>query len=258
MSATPPYTPPARTSRRRAPCCGCTGAGSAASATSARTRRCATPRASSPSCATRGSSSTPSTRSPSVWRGQCSAEFRARARTFLRPPRRRDPTLRSRTAARVAAAAGRARAGSCAAMPRRPWRGGCAVPTRRPQAPAAEGYPTDEHLHDWRKRVRTFATSRSSCATRGPSSSAPRPRPPRTWRSCSATTIDLAVLTSRLGGEEAFAELRHLVAHRRAELQAEAFRLGRRIFTESPKRFTERVDGYLRRARREAPPALAA
>jgi hypothetical protein len=49
-----------------------------------------------------------------------------------------------------------------------------------------------------------------------------------------------------------------LIARRRAELQDEAFRLGRRVYAESPKRFGARVGRYLDAAARECRAELVA
>jgi hypothetical protein len=45
--------------------------------------------------------------------------------------------------------------------------------------------------------------------------------------------------------------VRALIARRRLELQDDAFRVGQRVYAESPKRFAARVGRYLRSAVRE-------
>jgi hypothetical protein len=45
--------------------------------------------------------------------------------------------------------------------------------------------------------------------------------------------------------------IQQLIAARRAELQAEAFQLGRRLYAEKPKIFARRIARYLRAARRD-------
>jgi CHAD domain-containing protein len=128
----------------------------------------------------------------------------------------------------------------------------------REAAREAERRPTDEHLHEWRKRAKDLRHQQELLRDAWPKLLGAQAKAAKDLADLLGDDHDLAVLTDRMDGEPVFEELRELVEHRRAELQGEAFRLGRRIYAESPKRFTKRVRSYLRRAQREAPAELAA
>lgn len=128
----------------------------------------------------------------------------------------------------------------------------------REAAREAERRPTDERLHDWRKRAKDLRHQQELLQDAWPKLLGAQAKAAKALADLLGDDHDLAVLTERMGGDPAFEELRELVEHRRADLQAEAFRLGRRIYAESPKRFTKRVTAYLARARREAPATVAA
>ncbi len=112
---------------------------------------------------------------------------------------------------------------------------------------AVEEEPTTEHLHEWRKREKDLWYHLTLLR--------------ETWPPLLRTAADEAhELSDRLGDDHDLAVLREwayehadgdalqgldeAVESRRAELQAEALDLGRRLYAERPRAFVERVRGY--------------
>ena len=125
---------------------------------------------------------------------------------------------------------------------------------------AVEGDPSDEHLHEWRKRVKDLWYHQRLLrdAWTGPLKA-------MADESSGLSDLlgddhDLAVLAARLV-ESDLAEgsaaldrdtLLTLVADRRGELQAGALRLGRRIYAETAKAYGRRLARYLEAAEAHA------
>ena len=110
--------------------------------------------------------------------------------------------------------------------------------------------PSDERLHEWRKRSKDLWYHLRLVR--------------RAWPEVMTTTADEAhELSDRLGDDhdlvvltadledarpplshEQLEHLRKLIGKRRKELQGEAFAYGERLFAEKPKRFVERIERY--------------
>ena len=110
--------------------------------------------------------------------------------------------------------------------------------------------PSDEALHEWRKRSKDLWYHLRLVR--------------RAWPEVMTTTADEAhELSDRLGDDhdlvvltadledarpplsrEQLEHLRKLIGKRRKELQGEAFAYGERLFAEKPKRFVERIERY--------------
>ncbi len=116
---------------------------------------------------------------------------------------------------------------------------------------AAMDDPTDENLHDWRKRAKDLWYDMRLLEG--------------VWKPVMRSWVreldrlgdllgldhDLAVFNQTLrdasltdNGSAAQARLIDLARERRRELQADAFDLGRRIYTENPAAFADRIGGY--------------
>jgi CHAD domain-containing protein len=126
----------------------------------------------------------------------------------------------------------------------------------------ALGDPSDERLHEWRKRVKDLRYQQQLLRPAWPELLGTQAKAAKQLADLLGDDHDLAMLDSRIGEdggsileEEA---LHALVADRRSDLQAQAFDLGRRVYAESPKRFTARIGRYLRSAARDSRPRLAA
>ena len=116
----------------------------------------------------------------------------------------------------------------------------------------AERKPTDERLHEWRKRAKDLRHQQQLLRPAWPDVLSAQAKGAKRLGDLLGDDHDLALLDERLRDDVRFADVRELLLQRRAELQAEAFALGRRIYAESPKRFGKRVGGYVASARREA------
>jgi CHAD domain-containing protein len=119
----------------------------------------------------------------------------------------------------------------------------------------AERDPTDEHVHDWRKRAKDLRHQQQLLRNAWPGVVGAQAKAAKALSDLLGDDHDLAVLQQHAGDG---AEAAELIAARREELQAEAFELGHRIYAESPKRFARRMDRYVREATREAATAAAA
>ena len=121
---------------------------------------------------------------------------------------------------------------------------------------------SDERLHEWRKRVKDLRYQQQLLREAWPQVIGAQAKGTKALADLLGDDHDLALLGERgrasgAGGAE-HDELVVLIARRRAELQDEAFRLGRRVYAESPKRFSARVGRYLDAAAREGRPELVA
>jgi CHAD domain-containing protein len=114
--------------------------------------------------------------------------------------------------------------------------------------------PSDECLHEWRKRVKDLRYQQQLLRDAWPQVIGAQAKAAKALAELLGDDHDLALLDERTHHDE----VRALIARRRGELQAEAFRLGRRLYAESPKRFGARIRRYLRAAAREGRVELVA
>jgi CHAD domain-containing protein len=114
----------------------------------------------------------------------------------------------------------------------------------------ARAAPEPELLHAWRKRAKDLWYHQRLLAPAWPGVLAAQAEEAHVLGELLGDDHDLAVLAARLAddapplapaADAQRAELRALVAHRSDELRAEATRLGRRIYAESPKAFARRL-----------------
>jgi CHAD domain-containing protein len=125
----------------------------------------------------------------------------------------------------------------------------------------ARATPEPELLHAWRKRAKDLWYHERLLAPAWPGVLAAQAEEAHALSELLGDDHDLAVLAERLADEAPplapvvdaqRAELRALIAHRSDELRADAIRLGRRVYAESPKAFTRRLARYLALAVDEA------
>lgn len=120
----------------------------------------------------------------------------------------------------------------------------------------ARAEPTPEHLHAWRKRAKDLWYHGRLLTPAWPAVLAAQADEAHTLTELLGDDHDLAVLAARLAQPAPLTPavdadrdaLLALVAERSAELQAEATRLGRRLYAESPKAFARRLARYVRTA----------
>ena len=119
--------------------------------------------------------------------------------------------------------------------------------------------PTNETLHEWRKRVKDLWYEERLIHDAWPAVLKARAAEDKVLSELLGDDHDLAVLSERLPElPVVVGELPHVIALRREALQAEAFGLGARIYAERPKDFGRRVDAWLRAAGKDAPEHAAA
>jgi CHAD domain-containing protein len=121
---------------------------------------------------------------------------------------------------------------------------------------------SDEALHEWRKRVKDLRYQQQLIRPAWPDLLAAQAGAAKQLGELLGDDHDLAVLEQRsraaAGDIAQLDDVLELVAHRRRELQEEAFRLGRRVYAEAPKRFAARIGRYLRSGMRDSHAELAA
>ncbi len=112
--------------------------------------------------------------------------------------------------------------------------------------------PTDETLHDWRKRVKYAWYHVRLLERAAPSVLAPLGARLHDLSDALGDDHDLAVLAARLrsdpgefDGEESVANALGLIDERRADLQERALRLGARLHVEPAPAYAARLSGYL-------------
>lgn len=134
---------------------------------------------------------------------------------------------------------------------------------------AATDAPTDEHLHEWRKRVKDLWYALTILRPIRPAALDGRIDLAHALADRLGDDHDLAVLLATLDGpgglppgDPALAAVRPLVAARRAELRRDAFALGPGLYAERPAEFDARCRAYWRAWRAaavadrfDAPPA---
>jgi CHAD domain-containing protein len=133
----------------------------------------------------------------------------------------------------------------------------------------ARDEPTDERLHDWRKRVKDLWYDLRLLAEVGGPSVRGQAKDAQALADLLGDDHDLAVLRGRLvaiAGDVAadVDAVLGLLDHRRPQLQAQATALGKRVYAEPPKAFVRRLRacwragrGQQREARRRDPADLA-
>ena len=111
--------------------------------------------------------------------------------------------------------------------------------------------PTDETLHDWRKRVKYTWYHVRLLRNAAPSVLKPLVGRFHDLSDVLGDDHDLAVLTQQLtadpadfGGDDAVAQAMAVIAYRRGDLQKRAARLGARLYVEPPDAFASRLVGY--------------
>jgi CHAD domain-containing protein len=124
---------------------------------------------------------------------------------------------------------------------------------------AVEREPSVEALHDWRKRVKDLWYHGRLLTDAWPGPLEALAEEAHVLSDLLGDDHDLAVLAETLAAGSTPAArapvdeepLIELIAERRAELQVEAVRLGRRLYAERPKAYGRRLAGYLDAARVE-------
>jgi CHAD domain-containing protein len=118
----------------------------------------------------------------------------------------------------------------------------------------ARATPEPELLHAWRKRAKDLWYHQRLLAPAWPDVLDAQAEAAHELSELLGDDHDLAVLDQRLADDAAplapavdaqRGELRALVAHRSGELRADAARLGRRLYAESPKAFARRLARYV-------------
>ena len=109
--------------------------------------------------------------------------------------------------------------------------------------------PTDENLHEWRKRVKDHWYHVRLLRNVWPKVMDAYKREMKSLSDALGSDHDLAVMTPVLrgepaafGGDEAVARLLELIVRRRAELQAQCRTFGRRIYAEKPRTLVARFE----------------
>lgn len=116
--------------------------------------------------------------------------------------------------------------------------------------------PTDEHLHEWRKRVKDLWYALRLVAEVGGPSLRGQAKDAHALADLLGDDHDLAVLRQHLlgsaGGVAADVDaVLGLLDHRREQLQAQAMALGERVYAERPKAFVRRARASWRAGRQQ-------
>jgi CHAD domain-containing protein len=121
---------------------------------------------------------------------------------------------------------------------------------------AAKNDPTAERLHEWRKRSKDLWYHHQLLQSSWPEAIDPLSDQAHDLADHLGDDHDLAVLAEwakehagAAGGLYALQELNDVIELRRAELQAQAFALGERLYAERPGAFRRRFRGYWRSSR---------
>ncbi|MFC3607888.1 CHAD domain-containing protein [Stutzerimonas tarimensis] len=123
---------------------------------------------------------------------------------------------------------------------------------------AAQQNPSDELLHDWRKRVKDHWYQTRLLREAWPRLFKARQKSLETLADCLGDDHDLAMLqllmkeqAELFGAQVTFDELAAVVAQRRAELQSRAWREGHLLYAEKPDALVSLWGNYWRVARKE-------
>ncbi len=124
----------------------------------------------------------------------------------------------------------------------------------------AEAKPTDSHLHEWRKSLKTLWYQVRLIERSSPSMLAPLVATLDDIAEALGDDHDLAVLIERLsatpdrfGGKRNVKRATRLARRQQADLRQRAFRLGAAVYAESPSAFTKRMRSYWNLTRRGGP-----
>ena len=111
----------------------------------------------------------------------------------------------------------------------------------------ADREPTDEHLHEWRKRVKDLWYQQALLEQLCPAELKPRAKQAKKLSQKLGDDHDLAVLAERLRAEPSLLgdALLPLIAQRRAKLLRQVRKRGRRVYAERPKQFARRLRRYV-------------
>jgi CHAD domain-containing protein len=122
----------------------------------------------------------------------------------------------------------------------------------------ASGDPSDESLHEWRKRTKDLWHTLQILQPVRPEYTQVRGDQAHELADALGDDHDLAVLhqilSDQAGGtidQAAVDEIRPLIDRRRSELQLDAYSLGEKVYAESPKVFVTRLGAYWRAWRSE-------
>jgi len=117
--------------------------------------------------------------------------------------------------------------------------------------------PTPGHLHEWRKKAKSLGYGLKLIEGLGPAKLARRIRASDALTEALGDNHDLFLVLRSLRQEHRafpavdFAALARRIGHKRAKLQERAFKLGQKIYDQKPDAFKQRLDRYLRRARKK-------
>lgn len=128
----------------------------------------------------------------------------------------------------------------------------------------AQREPTDEHLHDWRKRVKDLWYHQRLLATAWPEALGTQAEQSHRLANLLGDDHDLAVLHATLVGDGGpmtrtpsdVEPVHELIAERRNELGTQAHELAARVYAEKPKAYGRRLAAYVCAARADAPPVM--
>jgi CHAD domain-containing protein len=127
---------------------------------------------------------------------------------------------------------------------------------------AAADEPTDEHLHEWRKRAKDLWHALQILRPADPKRMKARARQAHQLSDLLGDDHDLAVLREHvalpgpaLGQEATRTALLSVIDRRRRSLQRQALKLGARVYGSRPKRFARSIErGWQRRAAKQPEP----
>jgi CHAD domain-containing protein len=121
---------------------------------------------------------------------------------------------------------------------------------------AARRSPTPEHLHEWRKKAKSLGYGLELIKDLGPGKLSGMIRRSNELTEALGDDHDLSMLLTALGDENVshpardFRPLARRISLKRAKLQKRAFKLGGKLYGEKPASFEDRLDRYLRRAKK--------
>jgi CHAD domain-containing protein len=129
---------------------------------------------------------------------------------------------------------------------------------------AAADEPTDEHLHEWRKRAKDLWHALQIVRPADPKRMKARAKQAHRLSDLLGDDHDLAVLREHVAAtafpaedEAARAALLSVIDRRRGSLQRAAFKLGARVYGRRPKRFARSVERGWRKRAPKRPEAIA-